>query len=151
EGITFGCNPPANDRFCPGRSVTREEMASFLVRALHLGTSATDWFTDDEDSAHEPNINALAQAGITVGCAPARYCPEKVVARQEMASYLARALSLLATGTDWFTDDDGSYYEPHINSLRESRITLGCTTTTFCPLGPVTREQMAAFLHRALG
>lgn len=35
-GITAGCNPPANDRFCPKRNVTREEMASFLTRALGL-------------------------------------------------------------------------------------------------------------------
>jgi hypothetical protein len=33
-GITLGCNPPTNDRFCPTLDVTREQMASFLVRAL---------------------------------------------------------------------------------------------------------------------
>ena len=33
-GVTFGCNPPANDKFCSDRSVSREEMASFMVRAL---------------------------------------------------------------------------------------------------------------------
>ncbi|MGB9359499.1 MAG: hypothetical protein WCC01_13190, partial [Acidimicrobiia bacterium] len=34
EGITKGCNPPTNDRYCPKSTVTREQMASFLVRAL---------------------------------------------------------------------------------------------------------------------
>jgi len=33
-GITEGCNPPANDRFCPGGNVTRGQMAAFLKRAL---------------------------------------------------------------------------------------------------------------------
>jgi hypothetical protein len=33
-GITKGCNPPDNDRFCPSSTVTRAQMASFLVRAL---------------------------------------------------------------------------------------------------------------------
>ena len=33
-GVTKGCNPPANDKFCPDRTVPREEMASFMVRAL---------------------------------------------------------------------------------------------------------------------
>jgi hypothetical protein len=33
-GVTRGCNPPANDRFCPGDYVTRGQMAAFLVRAL---------------------------------------------------------------------------------------------------------------------
>ncbi len=33
-GITKGCNPPINDRFCPDSSVTRGQMAAFLHRAL---------------------------------------------------------------------------------------------------------------------
>jgi hypothetical protein len=33
-GITLGCNPPQNDRFCPDDSVTRGQMAAFLRRAL---------------------------------------------------------------------------------------------------------------------
>jgi hypothetical protein len=33
SGITKGCNPPTNDRFCPGSSVTRGQMAAFLHRA----------------------------------------------------------------------------------------------------------------------
>ncbi len=32
RGITYGCNPPVNDRFCPDDAVTREQMASFLKR-----------------------------------------------------------------------------------------------------------------------
>ena len=35
-GITLGCNPPDNTNFCPERSLTRAEMASFFVRALEL-------------------------------------------------------------------------------------------------------------------
>jgi hypothetical protein len=33
-GITKGCNPPANDMFCPNDAVTRAQMAAFLHRAL---------------------------------------------------------------------------------------------------------------------
>ncbi len=35
-GITKGCNPPTNDRYCPYNRVTRGEMAAFLVRAIGL-------------------------------------------------------------------------------------------------------------------
>ncbi len=31
-GITFGCNPPANDNYCPDKSVTRGQMAAFMHR-----------------------------------------------------------------------------------------------------------------------
>ena len=33
-GVTKGCNPPTNDRFCPDAYVTRGQMAAFLHRAL---------------------------------------------------------------------------------------------------------------------
>ena len=35
-GITTGCNPPSNTRFCPNDYVTRGQMAAFLARALDL-------------------------------------------------------------------------------------------------------------------
>jgi hypothetical protein len=35
-GITKGCNPPANDRFCPNAKVTRGQMAAFLKRSEPL-------------------------------------------------------------------------------------------------------------------
>ena len=34
SGITRGCNPPANDQFCPASDVTRGQMASFVTRML---------------------------------------------------------------------------------------------------------------------
>jgi hypothetical protein len=33
-GITLGCNPPANDRYCPADTVIRGQMAALLHRAL---------------------------------------------------------------------------------------------------------------------
>jgi hypothetical protein len=32
-GITLGCNPPDNNRFCPSDFVTRGQMAAFLRRS----------------------------------------------------------------------------------------------------------------------
>ncbi|MGB9357735.1 MAG: S-layer homology domain-containing protein, partial [Acidimicrobiia bacterium] len=37
SGITVGCNPPDNTEFCPERSLTRAEMATFFARALEIG------------------------------------------------------------------------------------------------------------------
>lgn len=147
-GITKGCGP---DLFCPAAPVTREQMASFLVRALGLPPSATDAFTDDETSPHEADINALAAAGITQGCGAALFCPTLAVSRQEMASFLVRAFDLPAISTDFFDDDAGSLHEPDINALAEAKVTLGCAPRLYCPFDQVRRDQMAAFLHRALG
>lgn len=97
EGITRGCNPPHNDRYCPRQPVTREQMAAFLVRALGLTASGTVDFVDDDGSLFEADIERLATAGITVGCNPPqndRFCPNDPVTRDQMASFLGRALEL---------------------------------------------------------
>ncbi len=148
-GITGGCTANG-EAFCPKSPVTREQMASFLSRALDLPPTSTDFFTDDETSQHEASINRLAAAGITGGCAPGWFCPRGTVTREQMASFLARALHLPSTATDFFTDDDRSIHEGDINRLAASGITGGCGPGRFCPAATVTREQMAAFLHRAL-
>jgi hypothetical protein len=67
-----------------------------------------------------------------------------------MAAFLDRALDPDPTGADFFTDDETSIFEASINRLAASGITTGCGSGKFCPLTSVTREQMAAFLRRAL-
>ena len=81
EGITLGCDTVPN--FCPNGTVIRSHMASFLARALDLPAPSGDYFTDDDGSSHENNINRLYEAGITMGCAdgPGLYCPDDVVTR----------------------------------------------------------------------
>ena len=53
---------------------------------------------------------------------------------------------------DAFTDvGDGNVFHDDITWLRDSGVTIGCNppdNTLFCPSDEVTREQMAAFLHR---
>jgi Glycosyl hydrolases family 18/S-layer homology domain len=147
KGITSGCG---GDNFCPLASVSRAEMAGFLARALDLTGGARDAFTDDDGNLHELSINRIAEAGITSGCAPSRFCPTRSVSRGQMASFLARALDLPPATSDHFGDDTGSTHEDAINRLAEAGIASGCTSSRFCPTYPVSREQMAAFLHRAL-
>jgi hypothetical protein len=147
-GITRGCSADG-ERFCPTSPVSREQMASFLDRSLALPTTSRDFFTDDETSVHEASINRLAAAAITGGCASGRFCPRLTVTREQMASFLARALHLPATTRDFFADDETSIHEGDINRLAASGITGGCGSGRFCPRATVTREQMAAFLRRA--
>ena len=148
EGITSGCG---GTKYCPTDPVSRGQMASFLSRALDLPPTTTDYFTDDEDSTHQANINRVAQAQITKGCTTTTFCPLADVTRGQMASFLVRALDLPPTSNDYFTDDDGTTHEADINRMRAAGITSGCSATSFCPKESVTRGQMAAFLRRALG
>lgn len=148
QGVTLGCD---YETYCPSAEVSREQMASFIARALELPTSTTDHFTDDDGTAHEANINKLADAGITLGCGGKSYCPFDSVTRAEMASFLARAFQLGGGSTDHFTDDDGNPHETNINKVADAGITLGCGAAAYCPAKPVLRDQMASFLGRGMG
>jgi hypothetical protein len=90
-GITTGCSATT---FCPNASITREQMAAFLVRAYSYDVAGPDRFTDDESSQFEPEINLLAQSGVTTGCGANRFCPLDPVLRDQMATFLARAEQL---------------------------------------------------------
>ena len=145
-GITNGCG---SGRFCPAEWVSRAQMASFIARADALATATHDYFPDDAGSLHEPDINRVAQAAITNGCGGGLYCPASGVTREQMAAFLVRALSLPATNGDYFVDDEASPLEDAINRLAAAGITNGCGNSRYCPTAAVTREEMAAFLHRA--
>lgn len=84
--------------FAPDDPLTRGEMAAFLNRAfVDGGASGEDRFTDDDDSIFEGDIEAIAAAGITLGCNPPandQFCPERTLIRAEMASFIARALGI---------------------------------------------------------
>lgn len=116
-------------------------------------------FRDDDDNIHEDTIEAIAAAGVTKGCNPPfndDYCPDDDISRGAMAAFLVRTLGLSDDGgRDWFADDDDHVFESDINKLAAAGITKGCNpgegNTKFCPEEKVTRQEMAAFLVRALG
>lgn len=147
EGITGGCG---GTKFCPKSAVSRVQMAQFLDRALGLPPTATDYFSDDDGITGEASINRLAEAGFTGGCATDLFCPSNPVTREQMAMFLDRAFELEDTAIDFFTDDTGRTGEVAINRLAAAGLTGGCGGGKYCPTASVTREQMAAFLHRAL-
>jgi hypothetical protein len=159
EGITRGCNPPANTLFCPDDRVTRGQMAAFLARAMgYTADGGGDLFVDDDTSIFEADIDRLATAGVTEGCNPPandRFCPTDHVTRGQMAAFLTRAMDYTADGGgDLFVDDDTSVFEADIDKLATAGVTAGCNPPAndrFCPDAYVTRGQLAAFLHRALG
>jgi hypothetical protein len=96
DGITGGCG---NGNYCPNATVTRDQMAVFLLRAKYgAGYSppaATGVFGDvPVDYWAASWIEQLAAEGITAGCGGGNYCPESAVNRDQMAVFLVRTFSL---------------------------------------------------------
>lgn len=107
-------------------------------------------FADICSSPFQTDIDWLAKQGLVNGCGNDKYCPNDVVTRGQMATFLTNALKLPA-GPERFTDDNGSPYEAAINAVAAAGITSGCNVagTEFCPTKEVTRAEMATFLVKA--
>jgi copper-binding protein NosD/S-layer family protein len=102
-------------------------------------------------------IGKLSARGVTLGCGNGNFCPNDFVTREQMAAFIVRALGEFSPPTppnQRFNDvPPSNIFYNFIDRLAALQITLGCSTSPplYCPTGNVTREQMAAFIIRALG
>ena len=117
-------------------------------------------------------IEAIYNNGITTGCGNGDYCPSEYVTRDQMAAFLVRSTQVAAgQSTTSFTCNGGvsgasvicsstspyfidvpttDGFFPYVQKLKELGITTGCGNGDYCPSNDVTRDQMAAFIIRAL-
>jgi len=156
-GITGGCIASPL-QYCPEASVTRAQMAIFLLKGIH-GSSytppavgASTGFTDVATGYWAAAwIKQLAAEGITGGCGTGIYCPDATVTRAQMAIFLLRAKHGSSysppDATGVFTDVPVGYWaDEWIEQLAVEGITGGCGVGIYCPDADVTRAQMAVFL-----
>ena len=94
-GITSGCG---NGNYCPTTTVTRDQMAVFLLKGKHTSShvppTASGVFQDVPTNYWAASwIEQLAAEGITSGCStsPKKYCPTTPVTRDQMAVFLLKA------------------------------------------------------------
>ena len=97
-GLTAGCGPR---RYCPAASLQRDQAAVLLLRARHGAgyqpPAPTGAVFADVPPSHPfaAWIEQLAREGITAGCGQAaRFCPEGLITRAEMAVLLVRTFHL---------------------------------------------------------
>ncbi len=90
--ISVGC---ATRAYCPDRNLTRAEFATMAVRALSLPASGGNAFSDDNGHWGESAINTFADVGLTVGCGSGRFCPNRVLTREEAATFFLRVIERL--------------------------------------------------------
>jgi hypothetical protein len=154
NAITVGCGTGI---YCPLNSVTRQQMAVFLLKSknglCYVPPPCTGVFPDVPcSSGFAPWIEALAEAGITGGCGGGNYCPTNPVIRQQMAVFLLKTKhgsSFVPPPCDGDFADvacPGNPFGDWIEELAEEGITGGCGGGNYCPLQAVRRDQMAAFL-----
>ena len=97
-GVTAGCG---NGNYCPDATVTRAQMAVFLLKTLHGSSytppAATGIFGDVPVGAFAADwIENLYALNVTGGCSasPLLYCPDNPNTRGQMAVFLTKTFSL---------------------------------------------------------
>jgi hypothetical protein len=158
-GVTAGCS---GGNYCPSASITRAQMAVFLLKGklgnLYAPPAGTGTrFADVPPGAFALDwIEDLAASGVTAGCDTFLYCPDRPVTRAQMAVFLLKAkhgggyVPPAASGV--FPDvPPSSGFAPWIEELAAEGITAGCGGGNYCPDSPNTRAQMAAFLDATFG
>lgn len=163
-GITKGCNPPANTKYCPDNAVTRAQMATFLTRALDLPAAAYPCGLTDVSSTnvHRFNICAIKAAGITRGCNPPandKFCPGQYATRGQMAAFIKRALKLPTCNLSNYSDvPSGHTFNKDICAVWQAGISVSYLhpdpvnnryNNTYGPNALMRRGDMAIFLDRA--
>ena len=156
EGVFQGtdCGPGL---FCPGAHLRRWELAAWLVRTIEDAApepvGVTRFADLDAGEWWSPHVERLLDLGITRGCSiePARFCPDRIVTRGQLASFVVRAFDLAGPTepSRWRFDLVGA---PHTTSaFMPAGLLRQCGTDPprYCPHHPATRGQAATLLSRA--
>lgn len=100
-GITQGCNPPTNDKFCPDDNVTRQQMAAFMRRLAE--SQAVDAGTLDGHTAQELSSHAYTVTSSNASV-PGTGIPETLV---ELAGLPAGSYVIVAKTFLTYLGGDG--------------------------------------------
>ena len=189
NGVTSGCGPKI---FCPDATLDRAQITIFLAKTLaHGEENIPDSGTVGDaayaclDGGHSlfvdvaptdsfcRHVHYLAARNVDDGCAEAKYCPDDLVSRLEMAAFVAKGLvapqgkdgvpetySDATTGLSYscsaespnlhFTDTPAT--GPYCNAahyLWARGFVSGCASSLFCTADAVARAPMAKFLVNA--
>lgn len=125
-----------------------------LLGVLPAGAAAAEVY-QDVPSGHWASdyIARVAEQGLMVGTSDTTFAPEETITRAMFVTILARYAKAETDNNaeTAFTDvPAGQYYTGAVAWAAANGIVNGTSAVTFAPNDPVTREQMAALLYRAM-
>lgn len=147
-GVMRGYSPT---QFGPAHSLTRAQMSTIIARALNLAPVTPNGRFSDVSVAtsHAGHIHAIAKAGIASGYSDGRFRPGAPVRRDQMATFIARALKLAQSQPSFQDISLGSPHRTSIGALQAAGIARG-DAGYYGPGRSLRRDQAATFVSRAL-
>jgi len=111
-------------------------------------------FEDLDDHWAEETIESLAAEGIIAGVSDSEFAPHAEITRASFTAMLTRALDLdveqMPENISFNDVNKADWFAPEVLAASKAGIISGYGDETFRPNEPITREQMAALLTRAL-
>ena len=95
-------------------------------------------------------IRELVAAGAIKGYPDGSFRPDQIITRAEFATVLVKALELPVNNSKAFADTTGHWAGEAISTAYAAGIISGYNNQSFGPDDPITREQMAVMVVRAL-
>ncbi len=117
-----------------------------LVAARTFGDVRTHWARKD--------IEILAGREVIQGVAPYLFAPQNLVTRAQFCALLVRALGLPreTSGETSFADvPEEAWYAVEVHTAFDAGLVQGLGPTSFGPDRPITRQELAVLVARALG
>jgi len=147
-----GCWMYVESRYDPvsGKLIaTLEHLSRFAVMV------STRSFSDVAGHWARSAVETLAGRGIVAGVGPSEFMPDRAVTRAEFCVLLARCLRLPIVlpdpSSNPFADvPANSWYTGSVWGAYQAGLVQGVSEITFAPEQPITRQEMAVLLSRAL-
>lgn len=140
----------ADDRFLPGRPVTKAQAAMMMNRSLKFDTkNVVNPGFSDLPATHPAykDVAALVKAGVIPK--ESAFRPNEELKRGEMAKYLVNGYKLKGTYSARITDVPTDLL-PAVKALAANGVTSIFSDGTYKPKDSVTRAQFSAFIARSL-
>lgn len=150
----------SSTRYAPASSVTRGQLAAFLVRLLEEGgltlpRAGDQGFEDVAGTAHADAVNRLVAAGLAEGISATAFGPRAPVTRAQTAALLVRSYEhvlrrSLPAGEYRFVDGADGVHRAEIAKAAAAGLVSGVSPSRFAPDRPIRRDQAASMLARML-
>jgi len=115
------------------------------------GTNKPPAFLDTVGHWANKEIEALASKGIIMGMTEQKFAPNMTINRSEIAAMLTRALGLEVGGSTSFKDvPNDKWYREGVMAATNAGLFKGYAGQLFEPMKPLSRQEMAVIMVRAL-
>ncbi|RAV04971.1 immunoglobulin-like domain-containing protein [Paenibacillus sp. YN15] len=137
--------------FVPGKIKDGEAEFMRPGNSIYTVIELNRTFEDLKGHWAESDIQRLASKLIVEGVSNATFEANRSITRAEWASLLVRSLGLTLSGESSFRDvSPDDWYYTAVSAAVQAGIVNGYPDSTFRPDAPITREELAAMLIRAL-